>query len=806
MNVIPRLGGPLRSLVFMLVIAGPVHGQDADTVAGGAAEQDFHSSDPIPLIRMSHAEANIEIDGLADEPAWAALPVQDEFRVLRPDTLEPGRYRTAVRFFYTEVGLYISFDLEQPRDSLIRRYTARDVLGVNRDYISVTVDTSGEGRYGYWMNIALGGNQTDGTILPERQYSQEWDGAWYGATQTTDTGWSAELFLPWSQMAMVKAEDRRRIGIYTSRRVAHLNETWGWPTLPRSQPRFLTRLQKLELYDVDPRRQWSLFPYASSTYDRIDENNRYKGGFDLFWRPSSNLQLNATVNPDFGTVESDDVIVNLTADETFFPEKRLFFLEGQEIFKTTPRADPDSEQALMIVNTRRIGGRPPPPELPAGVVLPARELLRPTELIGAARTTGQAGSIRYGFLGAWEDETAFAADGLSLTQDGRIFGAVRVLYEDSHNAALRGLGFITTKVSHPESDATVHGVDFHYLTNTGLWKVDGQLLYSNIDDAEEGLGAFTDVTFTPRQGMKHTLSLTVFDDEVDVNDLGFQIRNDIKEAWYGLEWIESDLSLIRDFTIAPYLRYQVNGEGYRTNVALGSSFDFNFNNLDRVSFLAAHLPPQFDDRNSFGNGTFEVASRDIFSVEYRTNTARPVSLLGKIGYREEAVDGYSVETGAGIFWRPLNRFNLELLVTHLDRNGWLLHQENEDFTDFDASQWQPQLILEFFPSAMQQFRLVLQWAGVRAEERRFYRLEDDGTALIPGPKPPGPSDDFSLSQLNFQMRYRWQIAPLSDLFIVYTKVDTRRAQLTDFGTLFRQSWDEPLVDQLVVKLRYRFGS
>ncbi|HEX6260115.1 MAG TPA: hypothetical protein VFZ51_05640, partial [Woeseiaceae bacterium] len=110
------------------------------------------------------------------------------------------------------------------------------------------------------------------------------------------------------------------------------------------------------------------------------------------------------------------------------------------------------------------------------------------------------------------------------------------------------------------------------------------------------------------------------------------------------------------------------------------------------------------------------------------------------------------------------------------------------------------------PTAMQQFRVSLQWIGLRAEEHEFYVLPEDDTDLVQVAKPPGPADDFSISQLNFQVRYRWQIAPLSDLFIVYTKGDNRRSGLTDFESLFRDSWSEPLGDLLVIKLRYRLGS
>lgn len=113
---------------------------------------------------------------------------------------------------------------------------------------------------------------------------------------------------------------------------------------------------------------------------------------------------------------------------------------------------------------------------------------------------------------------------------------------------------------------------------------------------------------------------------------------------------------------------------------------------------------------------------------------------------------------------------------------------------------------DYFPSATQQFRLILQWVGLRALEDEFFRLEDGSTKLMPGPKPPGETDDFSISELNFQVRYRWQIAPLSDLFVVYTKADSRETTLNSFKNLFEDSWNQPLGDQLVVKLRYRLGS
>ena len=108
---------------------------------------------------------------------------------------------------------------------------------------------------------------------------------------------------------------------------------------------------------------------------------------------------------------------------------------------------------------------------------------------------------------------------------------------------------------------------------------------------------------------------------------------------------------------------------------------------------------------------------------------------------------------------------------------------------------------------MQQIRIVMQWVGIRAEEDRFYVLPDDSFDLVEGPKPPGAEDDsFSISQLVFQVRYRWQIAPLSDLFIVYRKGDRTRTDLMEFDDLFQDSWSDPLGEQFIIKLRYRLGS
>ncbi|MCB1669790.1 MAG: DUF5916 domain-containing protein [Gammaproteobacteria bacterium] len=777
---------------------------------GGVIIQDRRGN-PIRLLYVDQDEADISVDGVIDEAVWSRVQVIDDMRVIIPDTLATVPYATATRIFYSRRGLYLSFDMEQPLDTLVQRISTRDNLPLNRDRIGVTLDTSGQGLFGYWMMLALGDNQLDGTILPERQYSNEWDGAWYGATQVTDHGWSAEFFIPWGQMAMPQEDEARHIGVYTERQVAHLDQAWAWPPIPRSEAIFMSNLPLLELEGIDPRQQWSIFPYLSTTFDQVDNSSNTEAGFDVFWRPSSNFQMTATANPDFGSVESDNVVVNLTAVEVFFPDKRLFFQEGQEIFNTTPRSTGRNGKRLAIVNTRRIGARPRSPDLPPGVRLPTRERIRPADLLGALKMTGQAGAVRYGVLAASEDDSEFKVDGQRFYQSGRDFTTFRMIYEDSQNAAYRGLGYIGSLVTHPESDAAVHAVDFHYLTIDGQFRVDGQAIASDSDDHGSGQGLFADFVYTPRQGLQHTLQMTYLDDKLDVNDFGYQERNDSRELWYRFQWIKSNLGWARNFSFNPFLRYEENSKGDRTNNAFPVlNMDITLNNLDRLNLSLMHFPKRYDDLNSFGNGTYAVSPRTNYGIGYSTNTALPVSYSAGFNSSGEFAGGTNLQYDAGITWQPVSNINLSGEIIYNDRDGWLIHQENQNFTGFQADQLRVNVNFDYFLSAKQQFRMVLQWAGIEAIEDEFFYLPSDAPTrnrdLIKVPKPAGPTDSFSLSQLNFQLRYRWQIAPLSDLFVVYTKGDNHRGILDEFGNLFQNSWDDPLGDQLVVKLRYRFGT
>ena len=134
--------------------------------------------DPEETLVLERIEASsIKIDGHLDEDAWRDLIAYDEFVIIDPDTLVDGVHATRVRIFYDKTGLYFGIDMEQPAETIISRLSGRDNQTLNRDSINVTLDTSGEGRYGYWFGLNLGDSLMDGTLLPEKNFSSEWDGA-----------------------------------------------------------------------------------------------------------------------------------------------------------------------------------------------------------------------------------------------------------------------------------------------------------------------------------------------------------------------------------------------------------------------------------------------------------------------------------------------------------------------------------------------------------------------------------------------------------------------------------------------------
>jgi hypothetical protein len=810
--------GVLRFLI-LCIIAPSLHAADSMVVRVGEDEQ---------VIVPFFDEVDIVIDGRVDEAVWARVPAYDGMKVIEPDTLTEATYSTHTRFIYTSEGLYVSAVMEQPRDSLVSRLSSRDKF-ISRDAYGITLDTSGEGLYGYWFVVNLGGSLMDGKVLPERTISEQWDGPWLGESSVHDQGWSAEFFLPWTMMAIPDAQSAKEMGVWLDRKVAHMDERYGWPALPFTAARFMSALHPLSLEHLETRQQLEVFPYISATHDEAGDEQEVRVGADVSWRPSTNLQVTATINPDFGAVESDDVVVNLTAFETFFPEKRLFFLEGNEVFVTTPRQDVNrfassrrgagaratpstfTPEPTTLLNTRRIGGPPKHLEVPDGIVVAPVELGKPTDLLGAMKVVGSAGGFRYGVLGAFEDEVELPGydentlEPVDVTEDGRNFGVIRGLYETTAGGR-KSIGYMGTLVTLPGADSSSHGIDTHLLSSDGKLRWDTQFMYSNVAKTE-GYGAFTDMTYTPKRGWLHRFSFDYIDDKLDISDLGFIRQNDYIAAQYGLVRSTSDLDYFRSVRNSFFVSAQTNTEGFLTRMGIFTNQTLLLPNSSQIRFEVDYYPERWDDRNSRGNGMFKTDSRWFTQIAFGTDSAKPFSWSGTLGAEQEELNHtWSYSSDIGFTYTPNSQFSFDFDVRLKKRDGWLVYREGRNFTTYEADDIQPRFALDYFFTARQQFRITMQWAGIKAKAQDFWQVPIDEGPLVP--RTSTENEDFTISRLTAQIRYRWEIGPLSDLFVVYTRGSNLVAMDLDedFDDLFQNAVDDPVIDFFVIKLRYRFGT
>lgn len=826
----------LFSLIAVLTVCVPVAVLAEQNLP--AEQVVFRILNGIPMHEISvHKYADgefiINLDGKVDEAAWQQVPAYDNMMVTMPFTGQPGANSTHIRMAATDQGMYVSAVMFQPNETLTRRLSARDQF-LDRDIFGFTMDTSGEGLFAYWFMVALGDSLVDGKVLPERRYENDWDGAWRGRSAEFEGGWSVEMFLPWSMFNIPKVEGPRNIGFAASRHLSSFNERYQWPGHSYSTPQFVSALNNFVVDGIQPRKQFSLIPYVSAIQDSARRHNEIRGGFDLNWKPSTLMELTLSLNPDFGAVEADDVVLNLTALETFFPEKRLFFLEGNEVFATTPRSNSGSayrelsnedyantsRRALVsdffpspvsLLNTRRIGGTFNQMTLPTDVNLNRGERDLPTDLLGAVKFTGALEGLRYGILAAAEDEaTWLGTDPLGkpveVITDGREFSVVRFLYEKSERNRV-GLGYLGTLASGPEYDAQVHGLDMHYALASGNLSTDVQLISSDVAGIS-GQGGMLDIRYASSSTFQHKLEFDYFDETVRINDLGFLSRNNYRGAQYVWGYTKPASGKFNKGTRGTVVvRRQSNlsaGQVVDSGIYWRQKIELPGRNTFRS--LLAYLPEYFEDLDSRGNGAYRAEKRLYWNLLWATDASKMFSFSTGIGRFQENLGDWSEKASAGVTARFTDSLYMDFDLNYTRRKGWIVHQGQRYFGAYDGIDWQPSVDLNWFLAPGHQLRFSLQWAGVKMSENGFYAVpEQDGDLLAVSRTQ--PDHDFTVSLLTTQIRYRWEIAPLTDLFVVYNrgnKLPFRHRD--DFSELFSDTFQDPIVDTLIAKFRYRFGN
>ena len=543
--------------------------------------------------RVAHAVrivGKIDLDGALDEGTWNLAPPETVFTQRDPDEGKQATERTEMRIAYDDTAFYVGVQLfdSEPR-KIVRRLSRRDDV-FDCDMFAIQLSPYHDGLTGAVFQISAAGVQRDGSISNDTFIDWSWDGVWESAVSVNGEGWCAEMRIPFSQLRF-PASEHHLWGINATRFIYRKNESIWLRLVPKTESGIASRMDDLEGIDgLEAKKHLDLMPYVvgrmefiepQSPNDPFNDGSAQSGtaGVDIKYGLSSNFTLDATINPDFGQVEVDPAVVNLTAFETFYPEKRPFFLEGAAIFENFGQLGSNSfygfnRQEPTIFYSRRIG-RYPQGEASGDFV----DFPDATTIIGAGKVTGKT---KNGWtLGLVEAVTAreyakvFQDDRHSTTEVEPMTNYLvgRVLKEKDRG----GFGFLTTGVlrdlREPElrdmlpEQAYVAGVDGYYFLDARKdWVVTGRFAGSYLKGSPSAIDRLEHAPqhyfqrpdaghvslhpgSTSLQGWTGSVNLNrqsgnvLFNTAIwgtspgfESNDLGFQTGGDIAGAHAVLNW------------------------------------------------------------------------------------------------------------------------------------------------------------------------------------------------------------------------------------------------------------------------------
>jgi len=730
------------------------------------------------LLCVAHGAYAVDIDGHIDAQEWQGAQHVTEFRKVQPLNGEPASLTTEAWILATSDGLAVAFRNTQPASVPRTNQRVQRDFDAQVDRVNVMIDFDGDHRTGYDFTISSTNGIYDGVITDENSFNPDWDGNWQHATSEDESGWSAEVLIPWYIAPMRTAGGKSRtINLYLDRIVGATGERVAWPFASFERSRFLSDFAPVELPSYN-QALFAVTPYVSSLYDNVRDHADADAGVDLFWKPNGQMQLTATVNPDFGQVESDDLVVSFDATETFISDKRPFFTENQGIFEFTTPSD-----YSQLLYTRRVGG-------------PADDGDGSGDITAALKLNGSIGAAKYG---------VFAAD--ERGDVGRTFSALRLVRDFNE----QNLGFMVTNVKRPylDREATVAGID-HNWRPTSRWNVRTRLFGSAIDQSNtttRDLGGTLWADYEMDHGWRQQVIAMYFGKDLEINDAGYLSRNNERYAHWQLNRRFTDLPsdsryASKDWRWRLSTDHNDEGEllGYQFRMSRESrlrngSYEYAQINVNSAGvddlILRGNgyvwLPPNISTYTDYqrprrGNWSWELETQ-VFSGGLEGND--------KWGYTVEFQPKYFIS----------DAFNVYLDLDVERRPHWLVWQQDNLIGHFDQRMLNFRAGFNWILSSKHELRLKLQAIGLDARALQAYRVDGTGHALPSA----DPLDDFTVQNLGVQLRYRYEMAPLSYLYVVYGRGGYQQdAVARDSGSLLGDSFSLRDDEQLLIKFSYRF--
>jgi len=447
-------------------------------------------------VSATRAAAQPVIDGRDDDAVWRdARPITD-FQEWRPSEGGRPKLPTEAKIAYDAANLYVfvrAFDSHP--DSIITVLARRDYF-TPTDMLWLFIDSYHDRRTGFEFGVNPSGVKLDAQIYNDGNEDFAWDAVWDVATRIDSLGWTAEFRIPLSQMAY-GPQRTHSFGFTVDRDLYRYSQRVSWPLIRQSQAGFVSQFGEIaDLNDLETPRRFEAAPYVVtknvSQFEAttIGREQQFTAGADLKYRVASNLKLDATINPDFGQVEADPGVLNLTAFETFFREQRPFFVQGagQFQFNVNCTAVNDCNTGEGLVYTRRIGREPELKGVYSDTTSPAF-----TTILGAGKLTGRLpGGLTIGAMDAVTGHEV-GVGGVTIAPATN-YGVVR-LRQDLRGGESTIGGIVTTvnrdndswSTPYLHSSAYVGALDFRHRFRGGRYELSGSADFSRVAGSREAL-------------------------------------------------------------------------------------------------------------------------------------------------------------------------------------------------------------------------------------------------------------------------------------------------------------------------------
>ena len=762
------------------------------------------------------------IDGILNEPEWqAAKPVID-FTQRDPYEGQPPTQKTEIRILYDGDALYFGCTMYDTEPSKIVARLARRDDEILSDVISIRIDSYHDHQTGFEFTINAAGVKVDILQYNDAQEEDEsWDGVWDVETRITEEGWVAEVKIPFTVLRFPE-KDEQEWGIQFIRRIARNREGDYWVLIGKNESGFVSKFGHLDgIKDVRSPNNVEILPYTVGGGRFIPSSPSFpegrdwtsNAGLDLKYKPIGGITVDATFNPDFGQVEADPAVLNLSTFETFYPEKRPFFVEGSQIVRFTTFG---GNFGPGLFYSRRIGRALPSVGAPAGGYVLNEP--RFATIIGAAKVSGKtADGLSIGVLEAiTKEENATLVDSNGVKTDAIVepfsnYSLFRVRQDVFANS---NVGTILTSVNkRGRLPAFTGGVDWNLKFMDNEYRVDGFWAGSHTTNSsgQRISGGAGRATFAKTAGVHWRGSLTIdyTSKEFNINDVGFfrrpndhglvssaSYKDDVPEDWRQF-WVVD----------ATY-HYRKNFDGVELFHSVTSSGNLTFTNYWQIGYTLTKDWGLFDDRETRGNGLFNKPPQQSLLLLVGTDPRASVVAQVYGVYGRDDRRGRSSTMFAELELKPATNITLELSAsrtTASDQLAWVTNITSPTlisvFADRSTEAWDITTRGTFVFTRDLTLQLYFQYFNAKGKYENFLQMTS--------PDSFNPDNAFSWGQFNrlsfnSNVVLRWEYLPGSTIYLVWSHA--RDGDDGDFATPFSNNFSRtfalPSENVLLLKISY----